>query len=123
VWDLSLACALTVSVSQVQHLCLKLALYVRTDKVEMCDDPFSQAAVFRPEWEHEFSQVHCHSAHFQFWLTLSAISFSVVSLSVVSSRTARTHAPCLWVYVHARRQATSKRQQCGRSLGDDFFFV
>ena len=75
------------SVSQVQQLCLKLALYVRTDKVEMCDDPFSQAAVFRPEWEHEFSQVHCHSAHFQSWLTLSAISFSGVSLSVVSART------------------------------------
>jgi hypothetical protein len=98
--DLSLACTLSVSVSQVQQLCLKLSLYVRTDKVEMCDDPFSQAAVFRPEWEHEFSQVHCHSAHFQFWLTLSAISFSVVSLSVVSSLTA-PHARALSVGVRA----------------------
>ena len=72
-------------------LCVPFSLSL---KVEMYDDPFSQAAVFRPEWEHEFAQVQCHSVRFQSWLTLVAVSFSALSLSVVSARTARPNCAC-----------------------------
>lgn len=71
-----------LSDAQVQQLCATLALHVPTDKVDMCDDPFSQAAVFRPEWEEELRAAQHRPADFQTWLTLAAVSFALISLSV-----------------------------------------
>lgn len=71
---------------QVQDVCSALALYVRTDKVEMSEDPFSQDAIFQPEWEAEFLKAQFQPAHFQTWLTLVTVLFVVVSASVLHAK-------------------------------------
>jgi len=71
---------------QVQDLCDALALYVRSDKVEMYDDPFSNDAVFQPEWEAEFLKAEYQPSNFQKWLTLVTVLFVVVGLSVLRTK-------------------------------------
>ena len=67
---------------QVQQLCATLALYVPTEKVEFLDDPFSQAAAFRAEWEDEFLTAQYRPSDFQRWLTLVSILFVIISLAL-----------------------------------------
>jgi hypothetical protein len=71
-----------LSDAQVRELCATLALHVPTERVDMCDDPFSQAAVFRPEWEEELRAAQHRPADFQTWLTLAAGTFGLISVSV-----------------------------------------
>ena len=71
---------------QVQDLCDALALYVRPDKVQMYHDPFSNDAVFQPEWEAEFLKAKYQPSNFQTWLTLVTVLFVVVGLSVLRTK-------------------------------------
>ena len=52
----------------------------------MYDDPFSQAAVFRPEWEDEFLAAQYRPSDFQRWLTLVSVLFVLISLAVARAK-------------------------------------